>query len=242
MTAPGGSAAPKRSILFLLTLPLLLPAAAGIYLLFLFPTIARLEHVNPATTAFMEARRREAARSGKTPDIVQRPVPLASISSHLQHAVIIAEDGRFYQHNGFDWNAIREAAKLDWREKSLRHGGSTISQQLAKNLFLSSAKNPLRKLKETLITWLIEKKLSKKRILEIYLNSVEWGEGVYGAEAAADKYFAKQAMALTPREAAFLAAILPAPRYYERHQTSRFIEKKAELILERLGKRHSEMD
>jgi monofunctional biosynthetic peptidoglycan transglycosylase len=231
-----------KRILFILAVPLLLLAAAGAYLLFLSPEIERLQRADPKTTAFIEARRRESLQKGQAPALFQRSLPLLQISPHLQRAVIISEDGRFYQHEGFDWDAIMEAAELDWEEGSFRRGGSTISQQLAKNLFLSSRKNPLRKIKEMLITWLMEKKLTKRRILEIYLNWVEWGEGIYGAEAAAQRYFSKSAGELTRPEAAFLAAILPAPRYYQRRPPTRFLEKKIDLILERLQKRYPETD
>ena len=175
-----------------------------------FPDIAALAKVNPTTTALIEAR--AAARRQDRPVAPRRSwTPLSRISPHLQKAVIVSEDASFFQHEGFDWGGIQDATLRNIKAGKLARGGSTITQQLAKNLYLSSEKNLLRKVHEALIARALERHLSKKRILEIYLNVAEWGQGVYGAEAAAQHHFGKPAAQLTEEEAALLAAILPAP-------------------------------
>jgi len=145
-------------------------------------------------------------------------VPLSGISEYLRQAVVIAEDDQFFEHPGFDWEAMKRAAKVDWRRHRFSRGASTITMQLARNLYLSPDKTLFRKFKELLITLKLERELPKERILELYLNVVEWGDGIYGAEAAAKHYFGKGAAGLTRHEAAFLAAILPRPRFYDRHR------------------------
>ena len=145
------------------------------------------------------------------------------ISPYLIKAVIIAEDDKFYQHEGFDFEAIQKAMEKDLKEGKFKAGGSTISQQLAKNLFLSPSKNPIRKLKEAILTWRLERALPKKRIMELYLNVVEWGEGIFGIEAAARNYYGKPAGALGPEESARLAAVLPNPRKYSPLSQSKFV-------------------
>lgn len=180
-----------------------------------FPDIRALAKTNPATTALIEARKAEADREGKPSAPTLTWVPLARISPHLQKAVIVAEDASFFQHEGFDWGGIQEATIRNIKAGKLARGGSTITQQLAKNLYLSSEKNLLRKAHEALIARSLEAHLSKKRILEIYLNVAEWGRGVYGAEAAARHHFGKPAAKLTQEEAALLAAILPSPLRYD---------------------------
>jgi monofunctional biosynthetic peptidoglycan transglycosylase len=142
-------------------------------------------------------------------------VPLVRISPHLQRAVIAAEDASFFIHEGFDWEGIRDAALANLEAGEMKRGGSTITQQLAKNLYLSSERSIFRKAREALITRSLEHRLTKERILELYLNVAEWGRGVYGAEAAARHHFGKSAVALTADEAAWLAAILPSPRRYD---------------------------
>lgn len=215
------------------------PISGGLYFLSYWPEMERLARTNPKTTALIEAR--QAAQEKRSPvSLVSRWRPLRLISPHLQHAVVVAEDARFYNHRGFDWEAIVEAAERDWAAKSFEYGGSTISQQLVKNLYLSPHKSPLRKIKEALITSAMEAKLRKARILEVYLNVVEWGDGIYGAEAASDYYFSKRAADLTPHEAAFLAAILPAPRYYQNHRATVFLRKRIGFILKAMQKRYPE--
>ena len=201
------------------------------YEIITFPSISRLRDQNPATTSIIEARIRGARARGEEPKRFQVWVPLERISPNLQRAVIAGEDTNFATHHGFDYEAIqrawdeaqREAAKEAKAENDndsgwipampdFKRGASTITQQLAKNLFLSSERSFLRKGREAAITLFLERKLSKRRILELYLNVIEWGDGVYGAEAASQYYFKKPAANLSPREAAFLAAIIPNPR------------------------------
>ena len=158
-------------------------------------------------------------------------MPLSRISSHLQRAVIVAEDASFFQHHGFDWEGIRDAASRNWERGESHRGGSTITQQLAKNLYLSPKKNYMRKIHEAIITRALEKHLTKRRILELYLNVVEWGRGVYGAEAAARHHFGKSAQDLDPAEAALLAAMLPSPRRYDPLRATPFLTKRQHQIL-----------
>jgi monofunctional biosynthetic peptidoglycan transglycosylase len=179
----------------------------------------------------MEARKAEAKEKGKVVKPLWVWVPLPKISPHLRRAVIVAEDATFYQHHGFDWEGIKEAATRNWDRGELRRGGSTITQQLAKNLYLSPDRNLLRKAHEALITRALEERLSKKRILELYLNVVEWGPGVYGAEAASRHHFGKSAQDLTPAEAALLAAMLPSPRRYNSGRLTPYLARRQHEIL-----------
>ncbi|MGH7166424.1 MAG: monofunctional biosynthetic peptidoglycan transglycosylase, partial [Nitrospiraceae bacterium] len=189
-------------LLFGLIMLVMLPLAgvAG-YWLATGPDVSHLATNNPSWTALIEARMAEARAQGLPLKPDQTWVPLSLISLHLQRAVIIAEDASFYHHEGFDWEGIRDAAMRNVEEGKLQRGGSTITQQLAKNLYLSPEKNLLRKINEALITWTLERQLTKNRILELYLNVVEWGQDVYGAEAAARHHFGKAAEDLTPEEA-----------------------------------------
>ncbi|MCE5311788.1 MAG: monofunctional biosynthetic peptidoglycan transglycosylase, partial [Nitrospiraceae bacterium] len=172
---------------------LIFACAAALVLLLgynmIFPNISKLKTHNPDITSFMEYRQQEYADKGKKIKIRKAWVPLSAISPYLAKAVIIAEDDKFWRHEGFDYEAIQKALEKDIKTKKLKFGGSTISQQLAKNLFLNPSKNPVRKIREAILTWRIEQTLSKKRILELYLNSAEWGEGIFGAEAASQRYF-----------------------------------------------------
>ena len=197
-----------------------------------FPRVWQLRTENPTTTSMIEARLEEARREGREPRRYQVWVPLERISPHLRRAVLAGEDTNFAVHNGFDYEAIqraweeaqREAAKEAKQEgdedqsgwippmPNFKRGASTITQQLAKNLYLSSERRLARKIREAFITYFLERSLSKRRILEIYLNVIEWGDGIYGAEAAARTYFNKSAADLTPQEAAFLSAMIPNPR------------------------------
>ncbi|HWX43083.1 MAG TPA: monofunctional biosynthetic peptidoglycan transglycosylase [Blastocatellia bacterium] len=174
--------------------------------------IVRFKHANPATTALIEQRADESRALGQTPKREQTWVPYERISPSLVRAVLAGEDSRFFDHAGFDWEEIQKALEKDWEEKQFQRGASTISQQLAKNLFLSTSKNPLRKVHEALITAEMERILGKRRILELYLNVIEWGDGIYGAEAAARHYFGVGASSLSFEQAAFLSAIIPNPR------------------------------
>jgi monofunctional biosynthetic peptidoglycan transglycosylase len=219
---------------FLASLGLLV---AGIGYNFILPGISYLKNRAPGTTAFMKYRRAMAEKAGKSLTINRRWVPLASISPYLVQAVIICEDDKFWSHHGFDFQAIKVAVEKDIKEKSYRFGGSTITQQLAKNLFLSPSKNPVRKLREFILTWRLERTLSKKRILELYLNEVEWGSGIFGAEAAAEHYYGKPAAELSPEEAAHLAVILPSPRRYNPVGGTKYVEDRVSEVLEIMAKR-----
>jgi len=191
-----------------------LGALAFIWLMTL-PDVARLTRSNPASTALMDNRVAQAKAQGRAVSTQWVWVPLARISPHLQRAVIAAEDASFFIHEGFDWEGIRDAAIHNLEAGELKRGGSTITQQLAKNLYLSSERSLFRKAREALITRSLEHRLTKERILELYLNVAEWGRGVYGAEAAARHHFGKSAAELTSDEAAWLAAILPSPQRYD---------------------------
>src|SRR5262245_15538219 len=167
---------------------------------------------NPGVTSLMEQRASQAAAAGQQVRRDQTWISYDRISPWLVRSVLAGEDSRFFDHSGFDWEEIQKAIEKDWEDKGFTRGASTISQQLAKNLFLSTSKNPLRKAHEALITWELERVLGKRRILELYLNVIEWGDGIYGAEAAARHYFDVSASALGPDQAAFLSAIVPNPR------------------------------
>lgn len=195
-----------------------------------FVEISHLKRENPKITAMMKLRMKQWEEKGKTLRIHQIWVPLNQISPYLVKAVLIAEDDKFYKHEGFDFEAIKKSFRKNLREGKLKYGGSTISQQVAKNLFLNPSKNPIRKLQEAIITWRLEKTLSKGRILEIYLNIAEWGEGIFGIEAASRYYFVKPSSALSPWEAAYLAAVLPNPLKYSPVKPSSYIKRRASLI------------
>ena len=196
-----------------------------------FPSISSLRTENPTTSSLIEYRLSEARSEGRDPKKFMIWTPIDQISPNLQRAVLAGEDARFFQHNGFDWDAIQKAwdeavkeGEKEAREEgdydpndwiptmpSFKRGASTVTQQLAKNLFLSEDRNFLRKGREAVYTYFLERELTKKRILEIYLNVIEWGDGIYGAEAASRTYFKKSASDLTRDEAAFLAAMIPSP-------------------------------
>lgn len=218
---------------------LLIAAAILLALLLLyqwltFPELSELARENPETTAFMERRKSALRRAGKSDQLDYRWVSYSGISPHLRRAVLVAEDSAFYEHGGVDVEGMKVALRRDWQARRFTHGGSTITQQLAKNLYLSPARTPWRKLKELAIAWQLERKLSKKRILELYLNVVEMGERVYGAEAAAGHYFGKPAGALSPSEAALLAAALPNPRVMNPADPNRRLRARQRIILSRM--------
>ena len=198
--------------IFLKSLLLTVLVGVVVYFYQTLPDVRALRSKNPKTTALMELRDQEYRQSGRKISRQQIWVPYGAISEHLKKAVLISEDASFFDHTGVDVKELQEALKKDWETGSFARGGSTITMQLAKNLYLSPSKNPLRKAKEILIAWQLEQALSKKRIFEIYLNIVEWGRNVYGAEAAARHYFTKPAANLDIVEAATLAALLPSPR------------------------------
>ncbi len=191
-------------------------------------------YFNPSSTAFMEAGLTRLQEKNPQAELHHRWVPYERISIHLKRAVVAAEDSRFLTHQGFDWEGIETAVEKNIRRGRVVAGGSTISQQLAKNLFLSASRNPLRKLQEAAITVMLEQFWSKRRILEVYLNVIEWGNGIYGAEAAAGHYYGIPAARLGPAQAAHLAAMIPNPRYYETHRTARGLLKRQAIIERRM--------
>ena len=208
---------------------------AGFYLM--YPNVGSLRKHNPEKTSFMGYREREWRDKGENRKIVQLWVPLSRISPSLIKAVIISEDDKFWTHEGFDFEALHDAAVENLRQKKFRYGGSTISQQLAKNLYLTPEKRIVRKIAEAILTWRIERSLTKPRILELYLNVAEWGDGIFGIEAASRAYFHKPASALTPEQAARLTAILPNPRKYRPDGSSRYVERRAQHILSIMARR-----
>lgn len=220
--------------LYLLAALLLLPLALSAAYLLLLPDVSPLRTKNPSVTSFMLINEARARAKGRKLPRVMLWRGLGDISGNLQHAVIISEDGSFYRHDGIDWESTKKALETDWKQKRFARGGSTITQQLARNLYLSPSKNPLRKLKEMLIARRLERTLGKRRILELYLNVAEWGRGIYGAEAAAREYFDKSAAELSPEEAAALAAVLPSPRRYSPVRDTRFMEGQKERIISRM--------
>jgi monofunctional biosynthetic peptidoglycan transglycosylase len=204
---------------------------------FIYPNVSYLKKNRPEKTAFMKYREKVWQEKGIKRKITNIWVPLSGVSPYVMKAVIIAEDDKFWSHEGFDFEAMQKAIEKDIAKKKFKAGGSTISQQLAKNLYLSPAKNPVRKLKEAILTWRLERQLSKRRIMELYLNVTEWGDGVFGIEAAARKHYGKSAAALTAREAATLAAVIPNPRRYRTDGTSRYVENQSERIYQIMVRR-----
>ncbi len=215
---------------------LLLVADIGRYLV--YPDVGRLAEENPAKTAFMEYREAEWQREGLTDKkIDQRWVSLDNVSQNLIKAVLIGEDDKFWHHEGFDYQAIERAIEKNIVAKKFKMGGSTISQQLAKNLYLSPSKNPVRKIKEAILTWRLEKALSKRRILELYVNVVEWGDGIFGIGQAARHYYGISAARLSARQASRLAAILPNPILYSPTGSSRYVRNRSNIIYAIMRKR-----
>jgi len=216
---------------------MLLPAFLALVYSILMPDISRLKKENPAKSAFMEYRERQWKEKGRKVQVRQAWVPLSRISPYLVKAVLIAEDDKFWSHEGFDFDGIKQAIERDLQAGKLKFGGSTITQQLARNVYLSPDKSFWRKIREAAITWRMEQVLSKKRILELYLNVVEWGDGIFGAEAASRHYFEKPAAELSPREAARLAVVLPSPRKLNPAGNQRYVESRAEAIYGIMQKR-----
>jgi monofunctional biosynthetic peptidoglycan transglycosylase len=202
-----------------------------------FGEINSLVKRNPTKTAFMELQGNVAKREGRRFQILQRWLPLEDIPQDVVNAVIVSEDGTFWSHHGFDWYELKESIGRNIEEGHAARGASTITQQLVKNLFLSPSKNPLRKMKEWVLTWWMEQKLSKSRILEIYLNVIEWGDGVYGIEAASWYHFGKSAELLSKNEAARLAAIIPDPTDHMADSDSQYVTRRSALILDRMEAR-----
>lgn len=189
---------------------------------------------NPSTSAFMEERLDIMQADDPEATLRNQWVPYNAISDNLKRAVMAGEDAKFLEHDGFDWEGIQTAWERDLKKGKVVAGGSTISQQLAKNLFLSGHRTPWRKLEEATITVMMEHLMTKRRILEIYLNVIEWGNGVFGAEAASEYYFHEHASALGSSQAAWMAAIIPNPRYYDLHRQGKSVTRKAHILQRRM--------
>ena len=211
------------------------------FLLFFFYQLWILLHiilwtvVNPGDSAFMETRLEHLQEKDEKATLRHQWVNYNQISINIKQAVIAAEDAKFIDHEGFDWEGIEKAYEKNKRRKKIVAGGSTISQQLAKNLFLSNQRTPWRKAEETIITLMLETILSKQRILEIYLNVIEWGNNVYGIEAASLRYFSFHAKDLNSFQSAKLASMIPNPKYYERHQDASGLIERSGIILSRMN-------
>jgi len=209
-------------------------AAIVVYQFWILGNVLWWVWFNPSTSAFMERRLEVLQEDNPEAALRHKWVPYARISINLKRAMIAAEDAKFLDHDGFDWEAIQKAYEKNIVKGKIVAGGSTISQQLAKNLFLSGKRTPWRKGQEALITIMIEKVMTKRRIFEIYLNIIEWGNGVFGAEAAARHYFKTSAAYLDAEQAAQLAAMVPKPRFYDRVRYTPLLERRTGIILERM--------
>ena len=205
------------------------------YQLWIFIHICWWINFNPSSSAFMEDRLEVLQEKNPNAELKHRWVAYKNISPNLKRALIAAEDAKFVDHEGFDWEGIEKAYEKNLKKGKVVAGGSTISQQLAKNLFLSTKRTPWRKLEEAMITVMLESTMSKRRIFEIYLNVIEWGNGIFGAEAAARHYFGTSAKKLSSEQAAKLAAMVPNPRYYDKHQSARGLNRKTGIILHRMN-------
>ena len=200
-----------------------------------FTRVVYWKYANPGRTSFMQIRLDELRAKNPKAELRQQWVPYQRISVNLKRAVIAAEDARFPDHEGFDWEGIQKALEKNQKKGKFVAGGSTITQQLAKNLFLSASRTPWRKAQEALITLMLEAVLDKRRILEIYLNVVEWGNGVFGAEAAARHYYGVSAAQLSAEQAARLAVMLPNPRRFERLSGSPYLASRSQIVLARMN-------
>lgn len=225
----------KRLSVWFRRIVLALLGAVLLYQFWLFGWVLWWGQVNPAQTRFMEIRLAELRAKDPEARLRQSWLPYARISPHLKRAIIASEDAKFVDHEGFDWDGIQKAIEKNQKRGRVVAGGSTITQQLAKNLFLSPAKTPWRKAEEAVITLMLEAFWSKQRILEVYLNVIEWGQGVFGAEAAARHYYGISATQLSPEQAARLAGMVPNPRFYDRHRNAPGLARKTAIILGRMG-------
>jgi monofunctional biosynthetic peptidoglycan transglycosylase len=211
-------------------------AFAGVaYAYLTLPDVRSLARTNPTSTAFIELRAREALAGGKKPGRIQTWVPYRRISRSLTRAVLVAEDAAFWQHEGVDYDELQKSIELDWARFEMTRGASTITQQLAKNLYLSPSRNPLRKFRELIIARRLEAELSKTRILELYLNVIEWGDGIYGVEAASQTYFHRPASSLGPTESALLAGAIINPRRLNPARPTPRLLRRQHIILGRMG-------
>lgn len=217
----------KRGLVLLIAFVLL-------YQVWIFLHICWWIKFNPSSSAFMEDRLEIIQEKRPEAELKHKWVDYEKISNNLKRAVIASEDAKFLDHEGFDWEGIQKAYEKNLKKGRIVAGGSTISQQLAKNLFLSTKRTPWRKAQEAVITLMLENILSKRRILEIYLNVIEWGNGVFGAEAAARHYYKTSAANLSAGQAARLAAMIPNPRFYDAHQYTRYLNRRAATIQARM--------
>jgi monofunctional glycosyltransferase len=209
--------------------------AVTAYVYVTLPDVRALARTNPTTTAFMQLREDEAARAGRALRHEHRWIPYARISQNLKRAVLVAEDDAFWDHEGVDVEQLRKTIEIDWRRGRAMRGASTITQQLAKNLYLSPSRDPLRKIRELIIARRLEAELPKARIFEIYLNVIEWGDGIWGADAAARTYFGTSASRLSREQAALLAGAIINPRVYSpAHPPARLLRRQ-QIILGRMG-------
>ncbi|MBA4707134.1 monofunctional biosynthetic peptidoglycan transglycosylase [Aquitalea aquatica] len=211
-----------------------LVAAIVLYNLWILAHVVYWRNHNPEASAFMNEQLAKLQEDDPNAELRQKWVAYGQISPNLKRALIAAEDAKFADHEGFDWDGIEAAFEKNLKQGHIVAGGSTISQQLAKNLFLSSKKTPWRKLEEAVITVMLENVLDKRRIFEIYLNVIEWGNGVFGAEAAARYYFHTSAARLSAGQAAKLAAMVPNPRYYDEHRGAPGLARKTRIIQRRM--------
>jgi monofunctional glycosyltransferase len=227
----------KRRILFARILGVIAATTFAVvaYVYLTLPDVRALATVNPTTTAFMELRTAEAASEGRRVRHVQRWVPYRRVSQPLKRAVLVAEDAAFWDHEGIDLEQIRESMRVNWEQGRAIRGASTITQQLAKNLYLTPSRDPLRKLRELIIARRLEAALPKARIFEIYLNVIEWGDGIWGAEAAARTYFGVSASALNAEQAALLAGAIINPRVLNPARPNGRLIRRQQLILSRMG-------
>jgi len=223
---------PRKFLWWLLLAPVLLILLLQLYY---FARIGLWVVFNPGPTSFMQAQLAQLQEKNPAAVIQQQWVPYARISRNLKRAIITSEDALFAEHQGVDWDALEKAYEKNTRKGRVVAGGSTITQQLAKNLFLSGRRSYFRKAQELAIAYMLEFWMSKERIFEIYLNVVEWGSGVFGAEAAARHYYRTSAADLGASQAARLAAMLPNPRYYDSHRGSPYLARRTGLILRRMG-------
>jgi monofunctional biosynthetic peptidoglycan transglycosylase len=222
----------RKLFLWLLIAPILIVLALQLY--FFLQIWWWVDH-NPDSTSFM--RRQLSILQEKNPaaQLKHKWVPYQRISTNLKRAIIASEDSNFSEHDGVDWDALQKAFEKNTRKGKVVSGGSTITQQLAKNLFLSGDRSYVRKVQELIITYMLEYWMDKERIFEIYLNVAEWGKGIFGAEAAARHYFGVSAADLTASQAARLAAMLPNPRFFDKHRGSGYLTRRTGFILRRMG-------
>lgn len=223
-----------RALKILLALPAVAFATAA-YVYLTLPDVRVLRRSNPETTAFIELRADEAKARGEKPRRVQRWVPYSRFAPNLVRAVLLTEDAAFWSHDGLDYQQIKESMEVNLERGEFARGASTITQQLAKNLYLSPSKNPLRKVRELLIARRLESELSKQRILELYLNVIEWGDGIYGAEAAARTYFGGSAAGLSASESALLAAAIANPRVMNPASPTARLRRRQQMVMRRMG-------